>query len=124
MKLIVILPTGLHSMMVRLASIHSGGVVGWSLLLITGMVLLPACRDSFGDHPPVYPVNGKVVVDGKPMNGGTILFEWPAPHFLVHLNKGDCLERLNTSNRMSSLSSMNPRFVTGRTELFGRRVSE
>jgi hypothetical protein len=75
MKLIVILPTGLHSMMVRLASIHSGRVVGWSLLLITGMVLLPACRDSFGDHPPVYPVNGKVVVDGKPMNGGTILFE-------------------------------------------------
>jgi hypothetical protein len=40
------------------------------------MILLPACSNSFEDHPPVYPVKGKVLLKGKPMNGGTILFEF------------------------------------------------
>ena len=40
------------------------------------MSLLPACSNSFDDHPPVYPVKGKVLLNGKPMSGGTIIFEY------------------------------------------------
>lgn len=63
-------------MMVRFASTKFGRAFAWSLLLLAGTMLLPACRDSFGNHPPVYPVKGKVVVKGTPMIGGTIIFEY------------------------------------------------
>jgi hypothetical protein len=62
-------------MMIRRAGLRSRHVVGRRLLLLAGMILLPACSNSFEVHPPVYPVKGKVLVSGKPMNGGTIIFE-------------------------------------------------
>jgi hypothetical protein len=39
-------------------------------------MVLSGCGGSFEDHPPVYPVKGKVLVNGKPMRGGTIIFEY------------------------------------------------
>jgi hypothetical protein len=63
-------------MMIRRASLRSGQVHLERLLILAGMILLSACSDSFDDHPPVYPVKGKVVLKGKPMSGGTIIFEY------------------------------------------------
>ncbi len=49
----------------------------WTLrLLVAVAVFLPACSNSLEDHPPLYPVKGKVVRNGKPMPGGTIIFEY------------------------------------------------
>ena len=45
-------------------------------LLLAGTISLAACSNSFDDHPPVYPVKGKVILKGKPMTGGTIIFEY------------------------------------------------
>ncbi len=64
------------SMMIRRTSFRPGYVDWGRLLLLAGTSLLPACGDSFDDHPPVYPVKGKVNFQGKPMSGGTILFEY------------------------------------------------
>ena len=47
-------------MMIRRTSLRSGQVHWGRLLLLAGMLLLPACSNSFDDHPPVYPVKGKV----------------------------------------------------------------
>ncbi len=53
------------------------GLVGWLWLsLLAGTIILPACSDAIEDHPPLYPVKGKVIFDGKPMTGGTIIFEY------------------------------------------------
>ncbi len=63
-------------MMIRRASLRSCQALRGRLLLLAGMILLPACSNSFEDHPPVYPVKGKVLLGGKPINGGTIIFEY------------------------------------------------
>ncbi len=63
-------------MMIRRASLRSCHVLWGSFSLLTAMVLLSACSNSFEDHPPVYPVKGKVLLNGQPMNGGTIIFEF------------------------------------------------
>jgi hypothetical protein len=63
-------------MMIRKASFHPGQVHWPRLLLLAGTILLPACSDSLEDHPPLYPVKGKVIRNGKPMTGGTITFEY------------------------------------------------
>jgi hypothetical protein len=63
-------------MMIRRASLRSGQVHWEMLLILAGMIVLSACSDSFDDHPPVYPVKGKVVLRGKPTSGGTIIFEY------------------------------------------------
>jgi hypothetical protein len=63
-------------MMIRKASFHVGQVHWPRLLLLAGTILLPACSDSVEDHPPLYPVKGKVTRNGKPMTGGTIIFEY------------------------------------------------
>jgi hypothetical protein len=55
----------------RSAQVHWG-----RLLLLAGTIPLSACSNSFDDHPPVYPVKGKVTMKGKPMTGGTIIFEY------------------------------------------------
>jgi hypothetical protein len=55
----------------RSAQVHWG-----RLLLLAGTISLSACSNSFDDHPPVYPVKGKVILKGKPMTGGTIIFEY------------------------------------------------
>ena len=60
----------------RKASFHSGHAHWPRLLLLAGTILLPACSDSLEDHPPLYPVKGKVIRNGKPMTGGTITFEY------------------------------------------------
>jgi hypothetical protein len=44
-------------------------------LLLAASFAISACGNSSEDHPPVYPVKGKVLVSGKPMKGGTIIFE-------------------------------------------------
>ena len=62
--------------MIRKALLQSGQVHWRRLLLLAGTILLPACSDSLEDHPPLYPVKGKVILDGKPMTGGTIIFEY------------------------------------------------
>jgi hypothetical protein len=51
-------------------------VYGLWPLLLGGTILLPACSNSLEDHPPLYPVKGKVILDGKPMASGTIIFEY------------------------------------------------
>jgi hypothetical protein len=68
--------SGQHSMMIRRATFVSGQVFTARLLLLAGTLLLSACSSAFDDHPPVYPVKGKVIFKGKPMKGGTILFEY------------------------------------------------
>ena len=60
----------------RKASFQTGHVHWWQLLLLAGTILLPACSGSLEDHPPLYPVKGKVTRNGKPMTGGTIIFEY------------------------------------------------
>jgi hypothetical protein len=62
-------------MMIRRASLQAGSLRWRHFLLFAGTILLPACSNSFEDHPPLYPVKGKVIRDGKPMAGGTIIFE-------------------------------------------------
>jgi hypothetical protein len=54
---------------------RSGGL----LSLLAGMLLLPACSDSLEKHPPVYPVNGQVLVNGKPLVAGVVVFESESP---------------------------------------------
>jgi hypothetical protein len=63
-------------MMIRKGSFQSGRVHWPRLLLLAGTVLVSACSDSLEDHPPLFPVKGKVIRDGKPMPGGTIIFEY------------------------------------------------
>jgi hypothetical protein len=63
-------------MIIGRASFRSGQAHRGRLLLLAGTVVLSACSDSFKDHPPVYQVKGKVVVNSKPMSGGTIMFEY------------------------------------------------
>ena len=63
-------------MMIRKALLRSGRVDWLRLLLLAGTILLPACSNSLEDHPPLYPVKGKVILDGKPMTSGTIIFEY------------------------------------------------
>jgi hypothetical protein len=45
------------------------------LLLLAGLPMVPGCSDSLESHPPLYPVNGQVLFKGKPLTGGTVLFE-------------------------------------------------
>lgn len=59
----------------RFKASRRSGQVCWFWLL-AGTILLPACSNSLEEHPPLYPVKGKVNLDGKPMAGGTILFEY------------------------------------------------
>jgi hypothetical protein len=63
-------------MMIRCASLRSCLVLWGSYSLLAVMIFLSACSNSFEDHPPVYPVKGKVLLKGQPMNGGTIIFEF------------------------------------------------
>lgn len=62
-------------MMIRRALPQSVRVDRPWLLLLAGAILLPACSNSLEDHPPLYPVKGKVILDGRPMTSGTIIFE-------------------------------------------------
>jgi hypothetical protein len=62
--------------MIRKALSQSGRVNWLRLSLLAGTILLPACSNSGEDHPPLYPVKGKVILDGKPMASGTIIFEY------------------------------------------------
>jgi hypothetical protein len=45
------------------------------LLLLCGAAFSLGCGQGPGDHPPVYPVNGKVLYKGKPISGGVVLYE-------------------------------------------------
>jgi hypothetical protein len=63
-------------MMIRKTSSQSGRLYWLWLLLLAGAISLPACSDSLEDHPPLYPVKGKVIQNGKPMTSGTIIFEY------------------------------------------------
>ena len=62
--------------MIDKALLQSGPVNWVWLLLLAGTILLPGCSDSLEDHPPLFPVKGKVILDGKPMTSGTIIFEY------------------------------------------------
>jgi hypothetical protein len=62
--------------MIRKALLQSGRVNRLRLLLIAGTILLPACSNLLEDHPPLYPVKGKVNLESKPLPGGTIIFEY------------------------------------------------
>ena len=63
-------------MMIVSMSSRSRQIAWRRSLLLAGTILLSACSNGFDDHPPVYPVKGKVVVGGKPMKGGSIIFEY------------------------------------------------
>jgi hypothetical protein len=62
--------------MIRTALLQSARLDWRWLLLLAGTIMLPACSNSLEDHPPLYPVKGKVILDGKPMTTGTIIFEF------------------------------------------------
>ena len=63
--------------MMIIPSVSRSQQIVWRIsLLLAGMIFVSACSNGFDDHPPVYPVKGKVVVNGKPMKGGTIIFEY------------------------------------------------
>ncbi len=61
--------------MIRKAVRQSGRGNRLRLVLLAGTILLPACKNALEDHPPLYPVKGTVILDGKPMASGTIIFE-------------------------------------------------
>ena len=61
--------------MIRRTSLQAGSLRWRHFLLLAGTILLPACSNSFEDHPPLYPVKGTVIREGQPMAGGTIIFE-------------------------------------------------
>jgi hypothetical protein len=63
-------------MMRRKASLQFGPMRWRLLLVLAGTILLPACGHSLEEHQPLYSVKGKVIRDGKPMAGGTIIFEY------------------------------------------------
>jgi hypothetical protein len=44
------------------------------VILLAIAVLFPACISS-DDHPPIYPIKGKVLFKGTPIAGGTVVFE-------------------------------------------------
>jgi len=46
-------------------------------ILVTVAVVLSGCDQSNG-HPPVYPLEGKVLYKGKPISGGVVVFELEA----------------------------------------------
>jgi hypothetical protein len=48
-----------------------------AIAISTGLCF--ACSQPRGDHPPVYPVNGKVLYKGKPIEGGVIIYEREGP---------------------------------------------
>jgi hypothetical protein len=62
--------------MMRTALLQAGRVNWLWLLLLAAPILLPACSNSLEDHPPLYPVTGKVILDGKPLTSGSITFEY------------------------------------------------
>jgi hypothetical protein len=62
--------------MIRKAMLQSGRVNSLRMSLLAGTILLSACNNSLEDHPPLYPVKGKVILDGKPMASGSIIFEY------------------------------------------------
>jgi hypothetical protein len=45
------------------------------LLLFAGTAVLIACTQTQEGQPPVYPVKGIVLYQGKPITGGTVVFE-------------------------------------------------
>jgi hypothetical protein len=61
--------------MIREATLLSARVHWRRLSLLAATILLAGCSESFEEHPPLYPVKGKVILDGKPMTAGTIIFE-------------------------------------------------
>lgn len=61
--------------MIRRALLLYGQVHWRWLSLLAATVLLAACSESLEEHPPLYPVKGKVILNGKPMTAGTIIFE-------------------------------------------------
>ncbi len=62
--------------MLRRESLQSARACWTRLLLVAVTVLLSACSRSLDDHPPLYPVKGNVIRNGKPMPGGTVIFEY------------------------------------------------
>ncbi len=62
--------------MICKGSLPTGRMHRTWLLLLAGTICLPACNDSLEEHPPLYPVIGKVIRNGQPMAGGTIIFEY------------------------------------------------
>ena len=59
----------------RKASLLSAQVHWRRLSLLAATILLAGCSESLEGHPPLYPVKGKVILNGKPMSVGTIIFE-------------------------------------------------
>jgi hypothetical protein len=45
------------------------------LLAVCGTALFLGCGPTIGDHPPVYPVKGKVLFRGKPISAGVVIYE-------------------------------------------------
>jgi hypothetical protein len=61
--------------MIRLSYYHPRyGRAGRLLSAMVTAVCL-ACSQSSGGHPPVYPVKGKVLFNGKPIAGGVVVYE-------------------------------------------------
>jgi hypothetical protein len=62
-------------LMNRKATLLSAQVHWRRLSLLAATILLAACSAPLEEHPPLYPVKGKVILNGKPMTAGTIIFE-------------------------------------------------
>ena len=46
-----------------------------AILSLLAMAAFAACDQGFNDHPPVYPVKGKVLYQGRPISGGVVVYE-------------------------------------------------
>jgi hypothetical protein len=61
--------------MIRPPSLYARRSRTGRLLIAMVVAASLACKESTGDHPPVYAVKGKVLHKGKPITGGTVVYE-------------------------------------------------
>jgi hypothetical protein len=45
------------------------------IVMLLAVATLVSARSFSEDHPPIYPIKGKVLFKGKPISGGTVVFE-------------------------------------------------
>ena len=69
-------PLMITSLVVKLAPVHAATARFLGLLLAAGLTIagIAGCGQEFGDaRPPIQPVKGQVLLDGKPLTSGEVV---------------------------------------------------